>query len=78
MESLIGNGFELNTLKGYNTSVKHLSGFLKTKFRKTDVEIKSLDHAFIVDFEYYLKSVCKCSGVSAAKYIKQYYFYLGH
>lgn len=70
MESLIGNGFELNTLKGYNTSVKHLSGFLKTKFSKMDVEIKSLDHAFIVDFEYYLKSVCKCSGVSAAKYIK--------
>jgi hypothetical protein len=29
MKSLIGNGVEANTLKGYNTSVKHLSGFLK-------------------------------------------------
>ncbi|QXV65986.1 site-specific integrase [Mucilaginibacter sp. 21P] len=70
MQNLIGNGFEANTLKGYNTSVKHLSGFLKANFGKTDIEIKALNHAFIVDFEYYLKSSCKCSGVSAAKYIK--------
>jgi site-specific recombinase XerD len=70
MQNLIGNGFEANTLKGYNTSVKHLSGFLKVTFGKTDIEIKALNHAFIVDFEYYLKSSCKCSGVSAAKYIK--------
>jgi site-specific recombinase XerD len=70
LKSLIGNGFEVNTLKGYNTSVKHLTAFLKANFDKTDIEIQSLNHAFIVDFEYYLKSTCKCSGVSAAKYIK--------
>jgi site-specific recombinase XerD len=70
LKSLIGNGFEENTLKGYKTSVKHLTAFLKTNFGKTDIEIQSLNHAFIVDFEYYLKSECKCSGVSAAKYIK--------
>src|ERR1700742_4081454 len=27
VKALIGNGFEANTLKGYNTSVKHLTGF---------------------------------------------------
>ncbi|OOQ58440.1 site-specific integrase [Mucilaginibacter pedocola] len=70
MKSLIGNGFEANTLKGYNTSVKHLSGFLKANYGKTDIDVRSLNHAFIVDFEYYLKSTCKCSGVSAEKYIK--------
>lgn len=70
LKSLIGNGFEENTLKGYKTSVKHLTAFLKTNFGKTDIEIQSLNHSFILDFEYYLKSECKCSGVSAAKYIK--------
>ena len=70
VKSLLGNGFEANTLKGYRTSVKHLTAFLKAKYGRNDIEIKSLNHEFIVDFEYYLKSTCKCSGISAAKYIK--------
>ena len=28
VKALIGNGFEANTLKGYNTSEKHLTGYL--------------------------------------------------
>jgi aromatic ring-cleaving dioxygenase len=70
VKSLLGNGFEANTLKGYITSVKHLAAFLKANYNRNDIEIRSLNHEFIVDFEYYLKSACKCSGVSAAKYIK--------
>jgi site-specific recombinase XerD len=70
VKSLLGNGFEPNTLKGYHTSVKHLTAFLKANYGQNDIEIKSLNHAFIIDFEYYLKTVCKCSGVSATKYIK--------
>ncbi|MBD1363797.1 hypothetical protein IDJ77_08235 [Mucilaginibacter sp. ZT4R22] len=45
----LGNGFEANTLKGYNTSVKHLSGFLKANHGKADIEVKSLNHACIVN-----------------------------
>nr|WP_295799606.1 site-specific integrase [Mucilaginibacter sp.] len=70
VKALIGNGFEPNTLKGYNTSEKHLTGFLQEKYGKTDIEISQLNHAFITDFEFYLKANCKITGVSAAKYIK--------
>ncbi len=70
VKALIGNGFEPNTLKGYNTSEKHLTGFLQEKYGKTDIEINQLNHAFITDFEFYLKVNCKITGVSAAKYIK--------
>ena len=70
VKALIGNGFEANTLKGYNTSVKHLTGFLQKEYGKSDLEINLLNHAFITGFEFYLKTDCKCSGVSAAKYIK--------
>lgn len=70
VKALIGNGFEANTLKGYNTSEKHLTGFLQEKYGKTDIEISQLNHAFITDFEFYLKVNCKITGVSAAKYIK--------
>lgn len=70
VKALIGNGFEANTLKGYNTSEKHLTAFLQKQFGRADIEIRQLNHAFITDFEFYLKAECKCSGVSAAKYIK--------
>jgi len=70
VKALIGNGFEANTLKGYKTSEKHLAGFLQKEYGKTDIEINQLNYAFITGFEFYLKAECKCSGVSAAKYIK--------
>jgi site-specific recombinase XerD len=70
IKALIGNGFEANTLKGYNTSEKHLAGYLQKEYGKNDVEISQLNHAFITGFEFYLKAECKISGVSAAKYIK--------
>jgi len=70
IKALIGNGFEANTLKGYNTSEKHLTAFLKKHYGRTDIEINQLNLAFINDFEFYLKAECKITGVSAAKYIK--------
>ena len=70
VKAWIGNGFEANTLKGYNTSEKHLTGYLQKEYAKTDIEISQLNHAFITGFEFYLKAECKISGVSAAKYIK--------
>ncbi|MET3978217.1 site-specific recombinase XerD [Mucilaginibacter sp. UYP25] len=70
VKALIGNGFEVNTLKGYNTSEKHLIAYLQKEYGKTDIEINRLNHAFIAGFEFYLKAECKISGVSAAKYIK--------
>jgi len=63
VKALIGNGFESNTLKGYNTSEKHLTGVLKKEYAKTDMEISQLNHAFITDFEFYLTADCKIIGV---------------
>ncbi len=70
VRALIGNGFELNTLKGYNTTKKHLTNFLQKNYKEKDIEINELNHEFITDFEFYLKSDCKCTAVSSAKYIK--------
>jgi integrase len=70
VEALLGNGFEPNTLKGYKTTVKHLSSFIKLNFKNDDLPINELNHEFIVGFEFYLRSSRKISLVSAAKYIK--------
>lgn len=68
--ALLGNGFEPNTLKGYRTTVKHLTAFIVWKYKTTDMELNKLNHAFITDFDFYLRSERKISSVSGAKYIK--------
>ena len=70
MESMLGIEFELNTLKGYKTSLKHLQNYIKTKYRKADMEIGHLDYSFIRDYDFYLKREANCKPVSVAKYIK--------
>lgn len=70
MESLIGIEFEQNTLKGYQTSIIHLQNYIKTKYKKPDIEIGRLDYLFIYDFDHYLKKEAGCKPVTVAKYIK--------
>jgi hypothetical protein len=70
MESMIGVEFEPNTLKGYKTSLTHLQNYIKTKYKKEDLDIGRLDYLFIRDYDYYLKKEAKCISVTVAKYIK--------
>jgi hypothetical protein len=50
INALIGNGFEVNTLKAYHTSEKHLTAFLGNQYKKTDKEIRQLNREFIINF----------------------------
>lgn len=70
MEAMLGVEFEPNTLKGYKTSLGHLQNYVKTKYKKADLEIDQLDYSFIRDYDYYLKKEAKCLPVTVAKYIK--------
>ena len=70
MESLLGNGFRENTLKGYKTTCSHLENYIEKEFSAADIELHRIDHSFIVGYEYYLRSEKLCSDISAAKYIK--------
>lgn len=72
LEALIGNGFAANTLKGYRTTVKHLTAFLQLKYKVTDIDIKRINHEFVTAYEFYIRASVGCSAVSAAKYIKHF------
>lgn len=72
MEALLGNGFQPNTLKGYKTSVSHLTEYLLKEYRTKDIDIRNIDHAFITGYEFFLRSAKECSDVSAAKYMKHF------
>ena len=69
VNKLIGQDFAAGTAERYRTACKHISEFIRHEYSKADIPIKDVDHAFITGFEYYLKSVRKCSHNTAIKYV---------
>ena len=72
IEALLNDEFAPGTLERYKTSLKHTVDFLKWKYNVTDFDIKKIDHAFITEYEFYLRSVRKCNNNTAVKYIKNF------
>ena len=72
IKELIGKEYAAGTLERYTTSLKHTIEFLQWKFKISDIDIKQIDHAFITDYEFYLRSVRNCSNNTAVKYIKNF------
>jgi site-specific recombinase XerD len=72
VEALLGKEFTKGTLCRYKTSLKHTQDFLKWKYNLSDIDIKKVDHAFIMEYEFYLRSERKCANNSAVKYIKNF------
>ena len=72
MEALVGDEYASGTLKRYQTSLKHTKDFLEWKYQKLDMDIKRIDHEFITNYEFYLRSERKCANNSAVKYIKNF------
>lgn len=72
VEALVGDEFAKGTLCRYQTSLKHTQDFLAWKYNLLDIDIKKVDHAFITEYEFYLRSVRKCANNSAVKYIKNF------
>lgn len=72
IKALVGQEYSLGTLERYNTSLKHTQEFLMWKFQKNDIDIVEIDHSFITDYEFWLRTVRKCANNSAVKYIKNF------
>ncbi|MDO9257935.1 MAG: site-specific integrase [Bacteroidales bacterium] len=64
--------FAPGTVERYETCYKHVSNFMKEKYRKNDVPINDVTPMFINDFEFYLKTTHKCAHNTATKYLKNF------
>lgn len=72
MKALIGKEFAKGTYTRYKTCLSHTKEFLQWKYNVSDIEIDEIDHAFIADFEFYLRTEKSCANNSAVKYIKNF------
>lgn len=72
IKELVGKEYAPGTLERYTTSLKHTKEFMEWKYGISDIEITKIDHAFIMDYEFYLRSVRNCANNTAVKYIKNF------
>lgn len=71
-KELVGQEYAAATLQRYETTLKHVQQFLKWKYKVTDIAIKKIDHSFITEFDFFLRSERKCANNSTVKYIKNF------
>ncbi|MDP9075870.1 MAG: site-specific integrase [Bacteroidota bacterium] len=70
--ALVGNEYAAGTLTRYETSLRHTQSFMAWKYQLADIDVKAVDHDFISNYEFYLRSEKKCANNSAVKYIKNF------
>lgn len=72
IKELVGKEYAPGTLERYTTSLKHTIEFMQWKYNVSDIDITKIDHAFITDYEFWLRSVRNCANNTAVKYIKNF------
>ncbi|MCT4288120.1 site-specific integrase [Elizabethkingia anophelis] len=70
MEKLIGKEYAVATFKNFKTCLAHLKQFLWSFYKKSDINIKKIEPAFLNDFDFFLRTVAKCNNNSSVKHTK--------
>jgi site-specific recombinase XerD len=73
IKELVGQEYAPGTLERYETSLKHTKNFITWKYNISDINIELIDHSFITEYEFYLRSERKCANNTAVKYIKNFH-----
>lgn len=51
---------------------RHLSKYIKTEYGLTDIDLREVNHSFIVGFESFLNTQCKCNSNTSAKFLQKF------
>ncbi|MBW7674119.1 site-specific integrase [Chryseobacterium chendengshani] len=73
MYQLVDNKeFAIGTYKRYVTARSHVAEFIRHRYQRDDIEFRELDYTFVTEYEFYLKTVRKCSNNTTLKYIANF------
>ena len=70
VEALSGRDYAAGTVTRYKTIAKHVKEFIEYQYKNSDIYLSQLNHKFITDFEFYLKTIRHCGHNSTIKYIR--------
>ncbi len=69
---LEGIDYAPETCLRYETCYRHIKKFIKYKFKRDDLELSNINHQFIGDLEFFIKSKIGCSHNTTMKYLKNF------
>lgn len=72
MKELLGKKYAPGTLQRFEVTLNHIQNFLHWKYNATDIRIDKVDHCFVTEFEFYLRSVKNCSNNTSVKYVRNF------
>lgn len=70
MKKLVGSDYVAVTVRKFNTTLVHLTSFVKWQYKTPDISLSQLKFEFITDFEFYLKTEKNIANNTVAKHIQ--------
>lgn len=64
--------FAQGTVERYKITLRHIQNFLEWKYKVNDIAIDKINYAFIMDFDFYLRTERKCQNNASVKYVKNF------
>lgn len=58
------------TLVKYDRTYRRLEEFMKAKYKVSDIALREIDHKFVIDFEFYLRTVSRCNENTTGKFMQ--------
>ena len=72
VKALVGREFASGTLERYETCLKHTADFINLKYKCRDLPVSRVNHIFISEYDFYLRTVRNCNNNTTVKYIKNF------
>ena len=72
LKKQVGIAKSKSTYQKAEVCKRHLSAYLKVEYKLSDIDLREINHSFIVGFESYLNSQCKCNNNTTAKFIQKF------
>lgn len=72
MRALEGIDYAHGTIGRYEISLGHTRAFIAWKYGREDMDIRELDHEFISQYSFWLKTIRKCNHNSTVKYLANF------
>ena len=72
VKQLVGKDFADGTRERYEVTYRHVHEFIVWKYKKEDLPLGDVNHTFITELEFYLKTMRRCCHNSAVKYVKNF------
>lgn len=69
---LAGKDMSPATVERYETCYRHTQEFIRSAFGKEDILLEDVNHKFIADYEFFLKTERNCCHNTATKYLKNF------